>query len=406
MRTHCSHCDRRIWVYPKPQFEAMKDAMVLRNALGPYLYTAGRFAYDEAVASVHPMYYDWDLQEAYDFADRQYLLGEALMAAPVTSSAANYSNGTAGSGCKPGKSLGCYSDHERVEPRTEGGNDMHLTLAKCAARCLPTDKYMAVDSGGPLSGNASQCRCGSKPPSAQHKQPDSACDAGCSGDRSENCGGIWKASVYSLDCPSSHAPSPPPSLSPPADVWVPPGKWLPWNASAEISGGTSGVVLKAQQFALNEIPLFVRAGAVVPTQTMRKEDGPLIWILFPGAAGNGSAYHDDGNTTRYQTSDGVYWAHLTHATAGGTTTIAVTGKHGYQEGQWLQLRRLAGAPTPTKVSCNGKPLAKIAPPTDDEQTSGAGWWIAPMADDSLLVAGGSVMVSLPQSESELSVTVS
>jgi hypothetical protein len=33
MRTHCSHCDRRIWVYPQPQFEAMKAAMVLRNAL-------------------------------------------------------------------------------------------------------------------------------------------------------------------------------------------------------------------------------------------------------------------------------------------------------------------------------------------------------------------------------------
>ena len=110
----------------------------------------------------------------------------------------------------------------------------------------------------------------------------------------------------------------------PADIWIPPGKWLPWNASAEISGGASGVVLKAQQFALNEIPLFARAGAVVPTQTMRKEDGPLVWILFPGAAGNGSTYHDDGNTTRYQTSDGVSWAHLAHATAGGTTTITVT----------------------------------------------------------------------------------
>jgi alpha-glucosidase (family GH31 glycosyl hydrolase) len=24
MRTHCSHCDRRIWIYPQAQFDAMK----------------------------------------------------------------------------------------------------------------------------------------------------------------------------------------------------------------------------------------------------------------------------------------------------------------------------------------------------------------------------------------------
>jgi alpha-glucosidase (family GH31 glycosyl hydrolase) len=40
--------------------------MVFRNALGPFLYTAGRHAYDHAVAAVHPLYYDWpELPEAY-----------------------------------------------------------------------------------------------------------------------------------------------------------------------------------------------------------------------------------------------------------------------------------------------------------------------------------------------------
>ena len=40
MRTHCSHCDRRIWMYNDEEFGAMKAAMVFRNALVPYLYTA------------------------------------------------------------------------------------------------------------------------------------------------------------------------------------------------------------------------------------------------------------------------------------------------------------------------------------------------------------------------------
>jgi len=34
----------------------MKAAMVFRNSLLPYLYTAGRYAYDHAIATVHPMY--------------------------------------------------------------------------------------------------------------------------------------------------------------------------------------------------------------------------------------------------------------------------------------------------------------------------------------------------------------
>lgn len=32
LRTHCDHCERRIWLFP--YFDAMRDAMRLRNALG------------------------------------------------------------------------------------------------------------------------------------------------------------------------------------------------------------------------------------------------------------------------------------------------------------------------------------------------------------------------------------
>jgi alpha-glucosidase (family GH31 glycosyl hydrolase) len=50
----------------------------------PYLYTAGRFAYDHAVAAVHPLYYDYaDTKEAFTWASSQYLLGEALMVCSI-----------------------------------------------------------------------------------------------------------------------------------------------------------------------------------------------------------------------------------------------------------------------------------------------------------------------------------
>jgi hypothetical protein len=84
-RSHCSHCDRRIWAYPEADFLRMRTAMRFRHALRPYVYTAARTAFDTHIMTVHPLYYDWpDLEAAYIFSGSQYLFGEALMVAPVT----------------------------------------------------------------------------------------------------------------------------------------------------------------------------------------------------------------------------------------------------------------------------------------------------------------------------------
>merc|ERR1712224_335875 len=117
-----------------------KAAMLFRHALVPYLYTASRATFDTAVAAVHPMYYDWPKEpNAYDFADSQYMFGDAILAAPVASAA----------------SMG-------------------------------------------LEGST---------------------------------------------------------------IWLPPGTWSSWNASQMVQGP---VVLTNMSYALDEIPLFVRAGAVCP----------------------------------------------------------------------------------------------------------------------------------------------
>ena len=80
-RTHCDHCERRFYLFPF--FEAMKDAMLLRSALVPYVYTAARQAFDTGVAPVHPLHYHWpQLSEAYEF-EHQYMFGADVLAAPV-----------------------------------------------------------------------------------------------------------------------------------------------------------------------------------------------------------------------------------------------------------------------------------------------------------------------------------
>jgi hypothetical protein len=454
MRTHCAHCDRRIWMYPDQQFAAMKAAYIFRNALVPYLYTAGRSAYDHAVAAVHPLYYDFDVPEAYTFAPSQYMLGDAMVAAPIAATQTNYSAPTH-TNCTV-ELLGCYDDHPpKLEPHEHGGNDPQLTVAKCVAMCSKTDTYMAIDSSGPGAGGwASQCSCGTAPPPGVRRLNDSVCNAGCSGNRSEACGGVWAASVYQIDCGGRGPVAP---RSPRKDIWLPPGQWLPWNTSwiapsstpSSSSHGnilhdlqtqmiTGPTVLKGVQFALHEIPLFVRAGAVVPTQTMRKELAPLVWVIFPGENGSGSHYEDDGTSTEYQqanaTATGAYsywWTTLNHTTGVGKSrviTIASAGPRssrskslmhtGPLRQHVLQMRRLVDDQVfPATVECNGKTLPKITPPSFTESanvaaaTSAAnanvtvGWWVAQVSEDSLWVAGGSLMIALPVSPA-ISVAVS
>jgi hypothetical protein len=96
MRTHCTmcvgretfapcnYCERRIWEWPD-LFPAMQDAMLLRNALGPYLYTAARSFYDDALATVRPVYFDYPGEaRALSVADSQYMFGPHMVAAPVS----------------------------------------------------------------------------------------------------------------------------------------------------------------------------------------------------------------------------------------------------------------------------------------------------------------------------------
>jgi hypothetical protein len=87
LRTHATnaaHIERRIWLYPN--FPLMLQALRLRYALVPYIYTAAREAYDTGVSLCRPMYYDYpERDEAYQY-EGQYLFGNDILVAPVTQS--------------------------------------------------------------------------------------------------------------------------------------------------------------------------------------------------------------------------------------------------------------------------------------------------------------------------------
>ncbi len=187
LRTHCTKdpkgggIERRIWAYPVDNFYAMRDAFHLRYALIPYIYTAAREAHDTGISMCRPMYYDYPrIDEAYQF-DNQYMFGNDLLVAPVTS---------------------------------------------------------------PMAGE---------------------------------------------------------SLFVMKDVWLPEGEWYEWSSGALVEGG--GVI--SRSYPLDEIPLFVKAGGVIPMQPAMRHVGekpvdPLILNIFPGESGSARIYEDEGNTNDYK----------------------------------------------------------------------------------------------------------
>jgi len=183
LRTHTTKnpdAERRIWAYPPEHFAAMRAAMRLRTELVPYLYTAARAAHDTGVSMLRPLYYHWPEEAAAYAHPGQYMLGEDLMVAPVTT---------------------------------------------------PADTATGLAA---------------------------------------------------------------------VTLWLPPGDWAEWGSGARLRGPA----VVERTYLLDEIPLFARAGAVIPMMEPALRVGaatgdPLVVTVFPGASGEARVYEDAGDDTGY-----------------------------------------------------------------------------------------------------------
>jgi len=88
LRTHTTknpEAERRIWAFDDEIFQAAREAFHLRYRLIPYVYTAAREAHDTSVSMCRPLYYEWpELSEAYEWGD-EFMFGDELLVAPVSS---------------------------------------------------------------------------------------------------------------------------------------------------------------------------------------------------------------------------------------------------------------------------------------------------------------------------------
>ena len=80
-------------------------------------------------------------------------------------------------------------------------------------------------------------------------------------------------------------------------LYLPPGTWFDFWTHERHEGARELV----RKVDLGDLPLYVRAGAVLPTgpprqYTAEPVDGPLTMTIFPGAEGVSSLYEDDGES--------------------------------------------------------------------------------------------------------------
>lgn len=240
-RTHATadkEIERRMWLYPEENLNAMCSVLQLRNALLPYIYTCSRLAYDSGVSLIRPMYYQFPEKEEAYHLPHQYYFGDNMIVAPVYKS------------MKGSKSI------------------------------------------------------------AQ-------------------------------------------------SVWLPEGKWFNFYTNRILTGGAEVV----EQYSLNEIPVYIKTGSIIPMQTQKERISgsimdTLILTVYPDSVATFNLYEDDGVSEAYKEAGYSFTKFEYRQTTGKVLfTITPDGRHySGQPDKRCYIIRLVTDDKPVSVTYNNTVL--------------------------------------------------
>lgn len=165
-------------------------------------------------------------------------------------------------------------------------------------------------------------------------------------------------------------------------VYFPPGRWISYDDGFETEGGASVNVAAPH----DRIPLFVRAGAILPTApdmmySSEKPWDPITLEIWPAGESMGTLYQDDGATTAFMKGESTTTAFRCAERAGKSVTLRIepsNQKFGPQE--WIARFHLTSVAT--AVTVDGKTISATA-----DATAISGW--------SFDAATGTLTVRLP-----------
>jgi alpha-glucosidase (family GH31 glycosyl hydrolase) len=145
-------------------------------------------------------------------------------------------------------------------------------------------------------------------------------------------------------------------------IWLPEGQWYEWPTGKRLDGEGQA----DRSFSIDQIPVYVKAGAIVPMQpamlhTSDNQADPLlvnVWPLEPGASSSYAVYEDSGVSVEYQR--GVFARTPIKAQQTGDTLRVEIGPvegsfPGMLERRGYELRLPADWP-PEQVTVNGVPV--------------------------------------------------
>ena len=159
-------------------------------------------------------------------------------------------------------------------------------------------------------------------------------------------------------------------------VLFPAGEWVNWNnPSLRYKGGRTAVV----KAPLSELPLFVRAGAVIPQYTRPIENTTqyypefLTLKYFPSADASESVVFDDNHVSTTSIEDKAYQlTHIAVKPEGKKTAFRFTSEGSYEgmpTAKEITLEMVDCKSTPAEVALDGRGLSRLASAT----ASGEGW---------------------------------
>ncbi|MDE6623075.1 MAG: glycoside hydrolase family 31 protein [Alistipes sp.] len=141
------------------------------------------------------------------------------------------------------------------------------------------------------------------------------------------------------------------------DVWLPEGDWYEWQTGTMLAGGRT----VERTFALDEYPIYVRAGAILPTyddtvQHLNGNDERIVLTVFPGGDGSFSMYEDNGDDKHY--AEEFARTPLSSVRDGNLLTVTVGKRTGSYRGMPAARRfavKVLASAAPASVTVNGRP---------------------------------------------------
>lgn len=169
------------------------------------------------------------------------------------------------------------------------------------------------------------------------------------------------------------------------DIHLPPGRWIDYWDGRQLLAGAQGRQLD-RPVELATLPVFVRAGAIVPMYPTMLYDGEkpldeLTLDLYPQGESHYTLYEDDGGTRRYAQGEFSEQAIAMQAPEQGSGEVrvridAVKGNYAGQLPQRRYALRVLSRQRPRAVELDGRAL----PPSADRaafEAATEGWYFDP-----------------------------